>query len=291
MKVLVIGGTKYFGRHLVNDLVKNNHEVVLFSRGLQDFPLKSKVIHIKGDRNLKNELTLVRDHGPYDLVFDQVCMSGENALEACEIFKGFTKRYIMTSTGSVYDFADNIELTEEKFTAESYLINTVDTTPYNYQEAKRQAEAYFLQKAPFEVACVRFPIVLGEDDYTKRLLFHVDKVKNNQEIYFPNIKIKMGFINSQEAGEFLAYLGLQSTFSGSVNAASTGYISLLELMNLIELKSHQKMVLAKHSSANNSSPFGAEKDFIMPNKRAASLGFHFKNLNDYLPKLVEFFLA
>lgn len=33
MKVLVIGGTSFVGRHIVETLLKKQHEVVLFNRG------------------------------------------------------------------------------------------------------------------------------------------------------------------------------------------------------------------------------------------------------------------
>ncbi len=290
LKVLIIGGTKYFGRHLALDLIKKNHEVVVFSRGNQDFSFKAQVKHISGDRNNKNELRKVLEHGPFDVVFDQVCMSGKNAEEACEVFQGQCKRYIMTSTGSVYDFANGVEISEDKFDPKTYPINTVDTTPYNYQEAKRQAEAYFLNRASFSVACVRFPIVRGVDDYTKRLFFHVDRVKNNQPIYFPNVNIKMGFIESMEAGEFLSFLGLHSKYQGPVNAVSTGYTSLRELMTLIEEKTQKKSLLCNEDIENSHSPFGADQDFMMANNLGLSLGFKFQNLKDYLPKLIDFYM-
>ena len=33
MKILIIGGTKFLGRHLLDAALKNNHEVTLFNRG------------------------------------------------------------------------------------------------------------------------------------------------------------------------------------------------------------------------------------------------------------------
>ncbi|MBY0414443.1 MAG: hypothetical protein K2Q18_09770 [Bdellovibrionales bacterium] len=179
---------------------------------------------------------------------------------------------------------------EEIFNPETYKINLSDTEPYDYQEAKRQAEAVFFQMSPFETVMVRFPIVLGEDDYSKRLKFHVDHIADEKEIFFPNLNTKMGFIQSHEAGDFLNYLG-KHTFTGPVNAVSSGYISLLDLTKLIENKSHKKIKQAKEASETNHSPFGFDCDFMMPNKKAMSLGFEFANLMDYLPGLVDYYLT
>jgi 2'-hydroxyisoflavone reductase len=52
MKILILGGTKFLGRHLVNAALKNNHEVTLFNRGRKysDDEIET-VEQIHGDRN------------------------------------------------------------------------------------------------------------------------------------------------------------------------------------------------------------------------------------------------
>lgn len=48
---LIIGGTKFLGRHLVDSLLAGGHEVVLFNRGKHpsDNMPETEVVH--GDRN------------------------------------------------------------------------------------------------------------------------------------------------------------------------------------------------------------------------------------------------
>lgn len=288
MKILVLGGTRFFGAHLVKSLLKEGHDIIVATRGNQDFSFREQVRFEKRDRTSLEDLKELAKLGPFDLIYDQVCMSARAAHDACEVFNGSCRRYIFTSTGSVYDPQNDIDLFEDLFDQGSYPLRLEDTNPYNYQEAKRGAEVVF-SKAPFPVVMVRFPIVLGEDDYTKRLKFHVDAVKNQTEIYFPNLKTKMGFIQSHEAGAFLNYIG-KHTFTGAVNAVSSGYISLDELMVMIEKRAGKKRVLADLANDTNHSPFGFGVDFMMPNKKAMSLGFEFENLHDYLPKLIDFYL-
>lgn len=50
MKLLIIGGTRFVGRHLVAAALERGHEVTLFNRGSQSSPFAG-VETIRGDRN------------------------------------------------------------------------------------------------------------------------------------------------------------------------------------------------------------------------------------------------
>lgn len=50
MKILILGGTRFLGRHLVNSARARRHEVTLFNRGQTNPDLFQKVKKIRGDR-------------------------------------------------------------------------------------------------------------------------------------------------------------------------------------------------------------------------------------------------
>ena len=50
MNILVIGGTKFLGRHLVNSALAHGHEVTLFNRGQTNPDLFPNLETIIGDR-------------------------------------------------------------------------------------------------------------------------------------------------------------------------------------------------------------------------------------------------
>ena len=66
MKILIIGGTRFLGRHLVNSARARGHEVTLFNRGKTNPDLFRKVKKIKGDR----EKDLNQLEGTWDEVID-----------------------------------------------------------------------------------------------------------------------------------------------------------------------------------------------------------------------------
>ena len=51
MKLLVLGGTRFLGRHLVDAALARGHDVTLFTRGVQPVPWAGKVTHLVGNRD------------------------------------------------------------------------------------------------------------------------------------------------------------------------------------------------------------------------------------------------
>ncbi len=93
----------------------------------------------------------------------------------------------------------------------------------NY-EKKRSVEGDLSQKYSQNSAFVRFPYVVGIDDYTKRLSFYIQSVCQKKAMFIDTLSHQMSFIDSKEAGKFLAFLGT-SSFTGPVNAAAKGTLS------------------------------------------------------------------
>ena len=79
---------------------------------------------------------------------------------------------------------------------------------------------------------VRYHFAIGKDDYTKRLLFYVEHVMKSIPMYIDNLDCQMGFIRSDEAGKFMAYL-VDKDFKGAINGSAEGTISLREIINSV----------------------------------------------------------
>lgn len=284
-KILVIGGTRFFGKRLVEKLLQQQHELTLITRGVLPEEFQGKVQHLQCDRTDKNALETAIGDREFDVVYDNVNFTPQDAKEAIEIFKGKTSRYIFTSTLSVHE-ADGIPKIEKDFDPKTYSIFLGERTEFTYAEGKRQAEAVFFQQASFPVVAVRFPIVMGEDDYTKRLLFHTERIKNQQAISFMNIDANMGYISSEEAAEFLVWSGMES-FEGPIHAAANGLISNKELIQLIEEISGQQAIIALAGAEETKSPYSIPKSWYMKTNYAQKLGFKFSDLHNWLPQLIK----
>ncbi|WP_408099258.1 NAD-dependent epimerase/dehydratase family protein [Peredibacter sp. HCB2-198] len=278
MNILVIGGTRYFGKRLVNLLIQRNYSVTIVTRGLYEDDLGDRVNRLVADRRNPQDLRKAIGSLSFDAVVDQVCMNGTEAQDAISIFQGKTSYYLMTSTLSVYEPKAN--LAEEDFIAESYL----QTNDSSYAGGKRRAEHVFATSAPFPTAFARFPIVLGPDDYTQRLELHIQNVKRGEGIYFPNLEAKFSFISSEDAARALLWL-VENKHKGSFNFASSTPMTLKDLMKLIETKTGKSAIFSQDPNAV--SPFGIEKDYFMDVSKALKLGFKTKDLKDWLPDLIK----
>ncbi|UNK20409.1 NAD-dependent epimerase/dehydratase family protein [Paenibacillus sp. N3/727] len=283
-KVLVLGGTRFFGKRLVANLMDSGAEVTILTRGNSKDDFGGNVNRLVADRKDPESLKQAVGSCEYDVVYDNICYTPEEAGDAAQLFAGRVGQYILTSTLSVYDFADH-PLKEEDFDPYLYQVITNNNGEYNYKEGKRQAEAVLFSRHDLNVTAVRFPIVLGTDDYTKRLLFHVEHALKGEAIGLPAPDALISFIHAEEAAEFLKWAG-EVKFDGPVNACSNGSVSVREIMDMIKQETGKTAPLHPSAGIDHMSPFGIPGDWTMDNSRAADAGFSFWNLKEWMPQLI-----
>jgi nucleoside-diphosphate-sugar epimerase len=279
---LVFGGTRFFGVNLVNALLKKGIKVTIATRQTKLDPFGNAVERLHIDRFNESSVKEAVKGGEWDVVFDQICYSSDDAAITVNALEGRVKRYIFTSTLSVYD--DGIALTEDQFNPYAYKLKMVDKDEVSYQEGKRQAESFFFQVATFPVVAVRLPIVMGEEDYTKRLEHYIENIKKGNTIFLPNPEAKMCFIHQEEAGDFLAWVA-GTDYTGPINACANGDITLKDLMDFI---GHQVGKEVKIDTKRQiESPYGINETWTLSNNEAVKLGYKFSNLMDWLPNLIK----
>ncbi|MBD8522514.1 NAD-dependent epimerase/dehydratase family protein [Lysinibacillus fusiformis] len=286
MNILVLGGTRFFGKKLVELCIENGHDVTILTRGQSGNPFGTAVKQLIVDRDDHDALENALAHTTWDIVYDNICYSPNEAHTICELLKGKTKKLVFTSTLSTYE-VDGKMKKEEDFDPYHYQILMGNRDEFSYGEGKRQAEAVLFKEASFPVVAVRFPIVMGEHDYTRRLHFHVERILHDQPISLPNIDAQMSYITDEEAAEFLYFAGI-TPIEGPYNATASGAISLKELLALIEKESGKRAKISLVGGNEESqSPYGVPADWYMTNAKAEKAGFTFSQLHDWLPKLVK----
>ncbi|MGE6602072.1 NAD-dependent epimerase/dehydratase family protein [Lysinibacillus fusiformis] len=286
MNILVLGGTRFFGKKLVELCIENGHDVTILTRGQSGNPFGTAVKQLIVDRDDHDALENALAHTTWDIVYDNICYSPNEAHTICELLKGKTKKLVFTSTLSTYE-VDGKMKKEEDFDPYHYQILMGDREEFSYGEGKRQAEAVLFKEASFPVVAVRFPIVMGEHDYTRRLHFHVERILHDQPISLPNIDAQMSYITDEEAAEFLFFVGV-TPIEGPYNATASGAISLKELLALIEEESGKRAKISLVGGDEESqSPYGVPADWYMTNAKAEKAGFTFSQLRDWLPNLVK----
>lgn len=284
-KILVLGGTRFFGRKLVELLIADRHDVTIVTRGKLANPFGDKVKHLIVDRRDTEAFSKAVEGEYYDIVYDNICYSPNEAKAFCDIFNGKMGKLVFTSTLATYA-ADGKAKCEADFNPYTYNIQMGDTEDFTYGEGKRQAEAVLFKYATCPVVAVRFPIVMGLDDYTKRLHFHVEHVANEEAIGFVNMDAEMSFILAEEAGQFLKWVGL-TDIEGPFNATAQGTISLKDLIAFVEKAIGKKAKITLVGSDEVRSPYAIPASWYMTTEKAQKEGFAFSKLNDWLPGLIN----
>ncbi|RNB77168.1 NAD-dependent epimerase/dehydratase family protein [Brevibacillus panacihumi] len=292
-KALVIGGTQFFGKRLVRNLVDSGWDVTIATRGRTPDPFGDSVQRLIIDR--EDRKTLEDAFGStdifYDCVFDQSCYSPLEVKDALEVLEGRIGHYLFTSTMSVYDWGASKQ--ESEYDPYTYPIELKSRREYigipGYKEAKRQAEAVLFQAGNVPATAFRFPLVIGEDDYTGRLQFHVDRVKAGQPIGIDNPESRLGYIDSEDAARFIQFAAEQK-LQGPYNPGSAGDLSLQELLDRIAQTAKTEAIIVPSTEKESTSPYNFGASLSPDVSKAAATGFEFRKLDDLIDGLIHYYL-
>ena len=282
MKILVVGGTRFFGIPMVNALIDAGHDVTIATRGNNALGFGGSVKHVVMDRTDAESVKRAAKDESFDVVIDKVAYSSNDVRALLPNIK--CDRYIQMSTCSVYK-KDAPLIEEIEFDAAKYPLVWADRTD-DYDESKRQAEraAYEFMDAG-KCVFVRYPIVLGENDYTERLRFYVEHIMNEVPMHVDDLDYGISFIHEKEAGEFIAFLA-GADVCGPINGCSKGIVKISELIGYIEKKTGKAAVYSKDGDV---APYnGLENDMSLDTQKARALGFEFSELGDWIYELMDY---
>ncbi|WP_405018534.1 NAD-dependent epimerase/dehydratase family protein [Kitasatospora sp. NBC_00070] len=303
-RICVIGGSRYFGKLLVDRLRAEGHQVTMINRGSTAPP--AGVEHLVVDRNDEAALTAALDSRTFDVVVDQVCYTPVQAAIAVRAFAGRTRRYVMTSTIEVYDpgtaalpaVAAGTPVPEALVDPATWQV--VTDLPWHddayleahYAEGKRQAEALFTRAGVFAFATVRSAHVLGggAQEFTGRLAHYAARIAAGEEIAVHAQVLPTVFIHHEELAELLRWAAT-ADFTGPLNACSDGPLDVHDLVAVIATQAGRAPVHRTVPAGGEASPFSHDRHYAMSNARAKDLGFAFSHTADWLPGAVAEALA
>lgn len=284
MKILVLGGTRFFGKKTVEILIEKGHEVTIATRGNTEHGFGDQVNHVlldAQDRNHPGWKKIVDQQ--WDAVFDNVCYTKEDAKVLMEKFTDVAAHLYFTSSMSVYSGAkDGYE--EADFDPYTYEIDP--TIEVNYGEGKRQAEQVLFTEAPFPVTSFRFPIVLDNDDYTERLHYYVEKAVNNETIRFEKSEVKVNYVKGTTAAESIVW-AIENSKAGIYNVSSKDAVTVSTLMGWLEEAVGEEIDVEYSEKNKSASPFSVSHDQYLISDKIAGEGFELMNLKEWMKPLMQ----
>ncbi len=215
MRILVIGGTQFIGKHFVMTAVERGHEVTLFNRGSKPAPA-GVADQIIGDRNADLDKLAGRS---WDVVVDTSAYVPRQVREAAELLAGAVGRYLFVSTISVY--ADELAA---GLNEDSSLLRPLDPTTEvvdgaTYGGLKVLCEEALAAVYPADSSLVIRPgIVVGPDDPTDRFTYWPNRVAHGGEVLAPHgPELPLQWIDVRDLAEFMVGT-LERGVTGTYNA-------------------------------------------------------------------------
>lgn len=281
MNILVVGGTRFFGIPMVEKLIADGHDVTIATRGKSQNSFGESTKQLVMERTNYDSVKEALAGKSYDVIIDKIAYSSNDVKNLLENIS--CKKYIQMSSCSVY-LEDKENISEEDFDSRKYPLAWIDRIK-DYAEGKRQAERTVYEYMD-ESNCifVRYPVVMGPNDYTNRLRFYADHIKEEKPMYVDDLDCGMEFIREKEAGLFIAHL-VDQDVHGAVNGCAKGMISPRDIIEYIEKITGKKAVL---DANGDEAPYnGTTSNLSYDTTKARQTGFRFSDSNEWIFDLIK----
>ena len=184
MRILVLGGTSFVGRAIAAEALVRGDELTLFSRGITRAALFARADRRKGDRETGDYASLA--DGSWDAVVDVSAYVPRHVAQAAEAVQDRGGRYLLISTGSVYDRALAApEAMDENAPRLAPVRNTEEVTGETYGALKVACEDDVLARFVDRATIVRPGIVAGPHDVTDRFTYWVRRAARGGRVALP----------------------------------------------------------------------------------------------------------
>lgn len=187
-RALVVGGTRFSGRELVEQLLDDGYHVTTFTRGESGDPFadRGNVDSITGDRTDTVALEAARDAVDPDVVVDTCAFFPRDVRAATDAFAD-VDAYVYVSSGSAYA-APDVPMREDETalhecTAEQAEDESMET--YGPRKAECDREIFRAADDGVNAMAVRPMLIYGPNDYTERFAYWTNRVAEYDEVVVP----------------------------------------------------------------------------------------------------------
>ena len=221
MKILIIGGTRFLGRHLVHSALERGHKVMLFNRGLTNPDLFPRVETILGDR--EKDLAELIGH-EWDAVVDTCGYVPRIVRLAASFLEGSVSRYVFISSISAYAGFSKVGIDESDPVGKMEDETVEEITGETYGPLKALCEQTVQNIFGSDHALIIRPgLIVGPNDPTDRFTYWPVRVARGGDILTPeNPEAPVQIIDVRDLSDFIIKL-IEENASGIFNATGPEY--------------------------------------------------------------------
>ncbi|HAV78602.1 MAG TPA: epimerase [Anaerolineae bacterium] len=222
MNILIIGGTRFLGRHLVNSAIARSHIVTLFNRGKSDPNLFPHVETILGDREHDLERLIDRK---WDAVIDTCGYVPRIVSKSGVGLKSSVGQYVFISSISAYDDSifKKIGIDESDPVGRLEDETVEEITGGTYGPLKGLCEKIILDLYGDHGLVVRPGLIVGPNDPTDRFTYWPVRFAKGGNVLAPEKpEVPVQIIDVRDLSDFIIKL-IEDESSGIYNATGPGH--------------------------------------------------------------------
>ncbi|HMF56228.1 MAG TPA: NAD-dependent epimerase/dehydratase family protein [Pyrinomonadaceae bacterium] len=215
MKILILGGTVFLGRHIVDAALVRGHEVTLFNRGQQNPELYPQVEKLHGNRD--GDLEALKGRR-WDAVIDTSGFVPRVVRASAELLADAVELYVFVSSLSVYADFSRPGLNEEAAVA-TVADETSEDVNKHYGALKALSEQAARAVMPGRVLISRPGLIVGPHDPTGRFTYWPRRVAQGGEVLAPGEPARhIQFIDARDLAEWIVRMA-EKRASGVYNTS------------------------------------------------------------------------
>lgn len=211
MKLLILGGTIFLGRHIVEAALTRGHTVTLFNRGRHNPELFPEVEKIRGDRAV--DLSPLQA-GRWDAVIDTCGYAPRHVRASADYLANRAAHYTFISTISVYADFSKPDTTETSPLGKLDDPTVEEVTGETYGPLKALCEQAAEEAMPGQTLTIRPGLIVGPHDPTDRFTYWPVRVARGGAVLAPG--------NPQQEVQFIDGRDLAAWTVQQVEAQATG---------------------------------------------------------------------
>lgn len=185
MKILILGGTRFIGRHIVEELRASGHDVAIFTRGKSPDDLPPDVERLHGNRDQGQGGLSALQGREWDACVDVSGYTPHQVRPSGELLRDRVGRYLFISTVSVYEDSNEVPVRETHPLLPPAAEEVTDVTPETYGPLKVTCERILQELYGDSATILRPQIVAGPHDPTGRHTYWVQRGGQPGEMLAP----------------------------------------------------------------------------------------------------------
>ncbi len=230
MRILVLGGTIFLGRHIVAAALERGHRLTLFNRGRSNPHLFPQVEKLRGDRQ--------RDLSPlqgrrWDVVIDTCGYLPRVVGASAELLANAVDLYIFISSASVYADLSRRRIGESAPLAVLADPSAEASDGTAYGPLKALCEEAVQERMPGRALIVRPGLIVGPHDPSGRFTYWVERVARGGEVLVPAPPGRqVQFIDVRDLADWIlrcAERGVQGAYNAAGPEEPLPMVRLLEV--------------------------------------------------------------